>query len=205
MKRRTNIEKVFDFTRICEKLIETRRYKNTPLMKEKESVADHSWKLATMSLVIGKILDLKIDSEKALKIALTHDLVEAICDDVDYFLVFTGVVSPEEKEAKEAKAIKKINKSLPLDIGQEIEELWEEYQYGKTPEGKYIKALDKIEGIDHMIYRKVIDHPDKIATYADKAVLNFPELRPILREVKIRLKKLYQDLNVDWKKEYDLV
>lgn len=200
-----NINSLLEFSKICEKLKQTKRFKHTPLMIEKESVADHSWKVSMLAITIIESLNLHLNIEKALKIALVHDLPEAICDDTDYYLVFSGQVSPEEKEKKELNAAEEVKQVLNNPFGDEIFELWQDYQFGLSREGRFIKAIDKIEGINHMIYRELIDYPDKIAHYADKAVTNFPELKPVPKEVKLRLKKLYENQNVKWKKEYDLV
>jgi hypothetical protein len=68
-----------------------------------------------------------------------------------------------------------------------------------------VKALDKIEAINHMIVLGVdcYDYPDLIALYPIPAVRNFPELKPILKELHKRLKPEFAKLNWEWKKEYD--
>ena len=43
------------------------------------------------------------------------------------------------------------------------------------------------------------------ATYADKAIKNFPLMLPLYRKVKDILKMRYQEWGFEWKEEYDSV
>ena len=206
MTNKHKIEKLFDFMEISHQLKKTLRYKNVKEMPWKESTAGHSWNVALLTFIIADEIDIKLDVLKALKIALVHDLVEAIADDVDHSLIAWGIVSKEEKNKNEIAAMEQIRKSLPERSGQEIYDLWYEYEEAKTPEAKYVKALDKIEGIDHMhcIGTECFDHPELIAPYPMKAVANFPELIPVLDELNKRLKPQFQEKGWEWKKEYEI-
>jgi len=193
-----------DFFVLCEKLIETKRFSDTPEMTNKESVADHSWKLAVMALIIKEAYSIDIDATKAIKIALIHDLVEAVVGDTDYSLVFAGLIKHEDKAAKELEGMKILKSTLDQDMGREIEALWLEYENGSSVEGRYIKALDKIEGIDHPIYRNMVKfNPEKLANYADKAISNFPDLLPLLKDTKLRLKAFYEENDIPWEEKYN--
>lgn len=175
-------------------------------MAIKETSADHSWHLALLALVVCVELKINVDTDKSLKIAIVHDLVEAIAGDVDNSLIAFGKMTKEEKYAEELKAIKQLEQSLPLDSGKMIKELWHEYEEGKTKEARFIKALDKIETINHMlaIGTSCFDHPELIAPYPNKAVNNFPELRPVLKEIHKKLKEEYKKMGWPWKPEYEV-
>jgi putative hydrolases of HD superfamily len=199
-----NIEKIFDFLHIVSGLKQAKRYGKYDI--EADSSADHSWRLALMSFVIADELNLSIDLSKAMKIAIVHDLPESITGDIPYMEILNGNVTKQEKQKNEIEAINKIVSKLPEKIGKEIRELWEEYEYSKTKEGAFIKALDKIETIAHVVEKgRDYSDLDLIATYPDRYVNinNFPELIPVLKELKCRLKSEFEKRGLFWKKEYD--
>lgn len=199
------IEKIFEFTKISGKLKDTKRWGDTPQMINKESSAAHSWHLAILVPIICKELNIDINVDRAVMIALTHDLVEAIVGDTDHSLIAKGIKTKEEKHDKESAAIEEFEQSLPPDSGKLIKEAWQEYEKAETREAKFVKALDKIEAINHMINvgMQCYDYPDLIAPYPIKAVRNFPELKPVLQKQHAVLKPEFKKLGWPWKPEYD--
>jgi putative hydrolases of HD superfamily len=112
---------------------------------KRESVADHTWRISLMVVLFSSFLDQKISIEKALKIAIVHDLAEVLTGDKPYFL-YEGKEDLKLLKAKEEfGAMQKITKDLPEEIGNELLRLWQEYEEGKTYEAKFVKALDKME------------------------------------------------------------
>ncbi|EKE27127.1 MAG: hypothetical protein ACD_4C00032G0005, partial [uncultured bacterium (gcode 4)] len=158
-----NLDKLFDFVQLLQKLKENKRWGNTSTFIKKESIADHVWKATVMVFLVYKNMDLKLDLLKILKIALVHDLVEAIAGDTDYHLVYTWQVSKEEKYQNELKSINEIIAILPEKSWKEIYDLWIEYENWDTEEAKFVKLVEKIESIDHVInnWHQCIDIPDK--------------------------------------------
>lgn len=200
---KNNIEKIFNFLFQINQLKLTLRY-STVKKSRGDSSADHSWRLALMVIVLIKELKLDIDELKAIKIALVHDLAECITGDIDYTLIIDGKVKAEDKKEGELKAISKIKKMLPADIGKEIYNLWEEYEEIKSKEAKFIKALDKIETQLHVLQlsKKMIkndSHSEIIYTYSDKHIENFPELKPVLKLIKEKLIKEFKKANITFK------
>jgi len=197
-----NLVKIFDFLNLVCDLKKAKRYEGYDI--EADSSADHSWRVALMTFIIADEIKLDLDILKAVKIALVHDLPEAITGDIIYMKILSGKVTKEEKQEKEIAAMKKIIGLLPKKSGKEIYKLWEEYEYSKSKEALFVKALDKIETISHIIEksRKFTDI-DLIATYPDKHVRNFPKLKPVLKVLKSRLKKEFEKRKLPWKKEYD--
>ena len=197
-----NIEKIFDFLRVVCDLKKSIRYGEYDI--DADSSADHSWRLALMTFIIADEINLCIDKFKAVKIAIVHDLPEAITGDIAYMKIYNGKMSKEEKQKKEIEAMKKLKSLLPEKVGKEINELWEEYEYSKTKEALFVKALDKMETLAHIIEKgKRYTDLDLIATYTDKHVKNFPELKKVLKVLKARLKKEFEKRKLPWKKEYD--
>ncbi|MDD5489928.1 MAG: HD domain-containing protein [Candidatus Moranbacteria bacterium] len=199
-----NIEKLLNFFAIAGKLKQAIRFSAAKKIKG-DSSADHSWRLALMVFTVAEELKLKINIEKAMKIALIHDIAEGLTGEIDYRLIFFGKISKEEKNVREAKAIQKIRKSLPPKLGKEIYDLWQDYENSRSREAKFVKALDKIETTIHLIEagHKKYDFPELIALYPDKAVSDFPELKGFLKAVKERLKKEFRKGKFPWKKEYN--
>ena len=107
-----------------------------------ESVAEHSWQMALMALLMHRHLEQPVDIEKTLKMILVHDLVEAEVGDVPFF--DTGE-RKRLKAAREQEAIGKIRAALDPATGQEIYDLWQEYEAKATVEARFATALDHLE------------------------------------------------------------
>jgi putative hydrolase of HD superfamily len=199
-----NLEKIFDFLHKIENLKSTLRYTSTKSGR-KESVAEHSWRLALFTFVMVDELDLDLDRFHAVKIALVHDLAEALTGDIDAIEIEQGKITKEEKQKLEIEAIKQIKDALPQKAGDEIYSFWKEYNECKTKEAKFIKALDKLETLTQFTETgyKIYDKHEFIANYADKAVSDFPELKDMLKIIKRKLKSEFVKGNIPWKEEYN--
>ena len=200
-----NLEKLVDFFIEVESLKKTYRYSTCP-ENVRDSSADHSWKLAFMASVLGEEVE-GVDLYRAVQICLVHDLAESITGDIDSYRIVLGEITKEQKHQMEEKAMNSIKDKLP-DVGQKIYDLWEEFEEHKTPEAKYAQALDKIEALIHLLNVGYIAREDNAeaeltAKYADKAVKEFPQLKPILDIIKVRLKKEFEKQGFEWKKHYD--
>ena len=104
----------------------------------RESVADHSWRLAVMALLVAGEFP-GIDSEKLVKMCLIHDFGEAITGDIPSFL------KTKKDEVKEEAAISDILENLPENLKIEYKYLFAEMAALETTEAKVFKALDRIE------------------------------------------------------------
>jgi putative hydrolases of HD superfamily len=103
-----------------------------------ESVADHSYRTALMALVMSDSRGL--DTAKAVRLALLHDLPEAL----------VGDAMPEErsgasKVAVETKAMDELLRSLPPKVKSLYSDAWREFLSGKTEEARLVRQLDKLE------------------------------------------------------------
>ncbi len=107
-----------------------------------ESVAEHSWRLAVFALALADQFP-GIDIGRVLGMCIVHDFGE----------IYEGDVSakmeddPQGKLMREEQAVKKLIKRLPDSIGQNILDLWYDYNSAETEESKLVKALDKMETI----------------------------------------------------------
>ena len=85
-----------------------------------------------------------LDVTRAIKVAMVHDVAEAIVGD----LTPHCGVSEEDKHAREKAAMKKIRDMLGnTETAKEIESCWLEYEQQETKESHLVKDLDKLEMI----------------------------------------------------------
>jgi putative hydrolase of HD superfamily len=105
-----------------------------------ESVAEHTWQMALMALLVHRHLEKPVHLEHTLKMILVHDLVEA--EDIPFFE--TGS-RQEQKAQREQEAIENIRQMLNAETGREIYDLFQEFELAGTLEAKFAKALDNLE------------------------------------------------------------
>ena len=198
-----NIKQIFDFLHTVEKLKRTYRFETVNNI-EGDSTADHTWRMSLMTFMIAEELKLDLDILRCLKLALTHDLPEAITGDIDTKKRIKENIESSRKEADEEKAMRELEKLLPKKIGAEIFALWKEYQTGETKEARFVKAIDKIEGVmTHIELSKSLDVPEITASYGHEAMKKFPEIMGLYKIFKQELKQEFKKQNLEWKKEYD--
>ncbi|MDH4330221.1 MAG: HD domain-containing protein [Candidatus Moranbacteria bacterium] len=195
---------IFEFLEVCGRLKFSERFTESPEMP-RESVGAHSWRLALLVMTIHKDLKLDIDLEKSMKLAVAHDLVESISEDIDYCLIANGKATKEEKYENEKVAIEKLRGIASGEVGKEICELWNEYANRKTKESRFVYALDKIEGLISLVEagHTAYSYPEYLPNYANESVAEFPELSDMLVEIKKRLKAEFEKGGIEWKDEYD--
>ena len=102
-----------------------------------ESVAEHSFGVSMLALIFARRLSL--DVEKALSMALIHELAEAELGDVTP----RDNIDAEKKREMEEQAMMQILSEI--DPKGELLELWRDFEYQRTPEGQLVKELDRIE------------------------------------------------------------
>lgn len=131
------------FIQLMEQLKNELRHSWTSTGRQ-ESVAEHSWRLCLMVMTFAPELEHPIDVNRAIKMALIHDCVEAIVGDTPVF----ELMAPTDKARKaqqEQHAIEAIAQRLNSPLGDDIKVLWEEFEAGATREAKVVNALDKLE------------------------------------------------------------
>ena len=150
MDETTNNERldgILEFLRATERLKVVTRSAYTSEGNQ-ESVAEHSWRLCLMALVLREEFP-EIDLGKLLAMCIVHDLGEAIGGDVP---------APEQarrraadpgatKATQEREDLLTLLAPLPASLRQTITALWDEYESAASPEARVAKALDKLETI----------------------------------------------------------
>ena len=107
-------------------------------MDNVESVADHSYSTAIMSMVLSDLEGL--DTEKIIKMALLHDLAESIVGDIT-----PDKMNGERKINMENKAMIQILENLPSSISQQYIVLWYDFQKNSSKEANFLHEIDKLE------------------------------------------------------------
>jgi len=110
-----------------------------------ESVAEHTWRMSLMAVLIEPLLTKKVDTARLLKMIIIHDLVEAEASDVSALDVLRNPGIKIQKAAKEKQAIENLRSALKETNGQEIYDLFYEFENKDTYESKVANALDKLE------------------------------------------------------------
>lgn len=188
---------VIDFLSKINDLQKTLRYGDYP--KFRESTAEHTFKVILMVDYLYKYLNLSLNYQKCIQLAIYHDFGEM---DLEQDVDIKGNASKDirkEKDGYESKKIKELsNKYYAL-----IKNYYNEYKDKKTDEARFVNACDKLEGMIHpLTVKEPIMNHELFATYADKAIKDFPILIPIYKQVKDILKEHYELWGFEWKKEY---
>ena len=131
---------------------------------EAESVADHAFRTALLAWLAAAAAP-DLDRDRVLKLALVHDLAEALAGDpTPYdpaeipadtdaaarraFLNRRHVRSEERRHAKaaaEAAAMADLLADLPAALAAELGALWEEAAAATSPEARFVKGADRLE------------------------------------------------------------
>ena len=149
-------------------------------MDSPESVADHTFSMAIMGMVISDLEE--YDSEKILKMILLHDLSESKIGDYT-----PGQISVEDKRELENNAFEEILQALPDNIKSQYLQIWQEYQEKNSPESMLVSQLDRLEmAMQAKIYQVEGRHSEeKMATFfesAEKSITN-PKLKELFKKI----------------------
>ena len=136
-----------NFVRTLTRAAELKRVKRAGWMRcgigaaSCESVADHTFGVALLALLLPpRVAGLAIDRDRCVRLALVHDLAEAIVGDITPH----DGIDPAEKRRREERAIRELAATLGGDDG-ELLALWLEFEAGATPEARLVRELDVIE------------------------------------------------------------
>ena len=109
-------------------------------LERRESVGEHIFTMALLSLSVIDKYDLKLNVEKVLKMILIHELGEIDVGDIS-LMDTEGIKTKHEKELKGVTRIAEVIKE-PW-----ILELWKEFEEKKTDEAKFAYKMDKLQAI----------------------------------------------------------
>lgn len=192
-----NISGILNLLKLAERLKSELRHSWLSSGRQ-ESVAEHTWQMALMAILVHNHLDKPVNLEHTLKMIIVHDLVEAEAGDVPFFE--TGE-RKAQKSQKEQEAIENIKKMIDAKTGKDIYFLFQEFEEGKTPEAKLAKALDHLEvQIQHNHAEfsswEEIEY-DLVYTKMDEPCSHDAFLQQLCYAVKIQAEKKMQANGVD--------
>ena len=144
-----------------------------------ESVADHSYSMAIMSMVISDLEN--YNSEKILKMVLLHDLAESKIGDYT-----PNQISKEKKKELENKAFFEIVKNLPDSVRTQYLKIWQEYQENNSPESKIVHQIDRLEMVlQAKLYQKEGRPKEKLDSFFESAKIDIvhPKLKELFRKI----------------------
>jgi len=133
---------------ILELLLQANRLKVIPRggwavrgLNDVESVADHSFGVLFVTLILAELMQEPVDREKALTTALLHDLPESVITDIPapalrYF-------PAGAKRQAELNAMTEILDGLPF--GQHLRARWQEFEERTSVEGRLVRDADRLE------------------------------------------------------------
>lgn len=106
-----------------------------------ESVAEHVYALLFLSYYFLPLEDVahNLDVEKVHRALLFHDFAEIAHGDIPYH------EKTEKHELREREAAHGVFDKLPFPLRTTAHESWLEYEEQRSPEARFVYALDKIE------------------------------------------------------------
>lgn len=124
-----------------------------------ESVADHSFRLVLLAWAVAR--ERGLDADRALKVALVHDLAEAeVGDETPFDTALDGQAfeasrfdepAPRNdarraaKHARERAAIAQLAARLPERVASQLRGFVDEYDGQTSAEARLVKELDRVE------------------------------------------------------------
>ena len=117
--------------------------------KRCESVAEHSYGVAMLTMFVSEEHFPELDSLKVMRLALLHDFGEIDAGD----LTPSDGVDKAKKNRMERESVERVCSFSP--VGDRFVELWNEYEAGETPEAKFVRQIEKLEmALQAAVYEK---------------------------------------------------
>ena len=147
-------------------------------LDDSESVAEHSYMMSVMSMVLADMKSL--NSEKVIKMSILHDWAESKIGDF-----MPDEIGYDKKSELENYAMTEILGLLPQKIQSDYQDMWNEFLVRDTPEARLVHELDKLEmALQAKIYEADID-PEKVKPFIISAVEQImdPDVKKILMDI----------------------
>ncbi len=176
------------YSKIINFFFEMGMLKKTPrsgfqfLWSGRESVADHSFRVAMIGFALAR-MDRSVDPFKVVCLCLVHDLPEARTGDQNY-------VNKRYVTVDETGAIADLADSLPF--GDELKELLKEYRDSETAEARLVHDADQLD-----LILELKEQNDLGNAYADKWI-HFARQRLITAVAKEIAEEILTTDSTDW-------
>ncbi|KAI5919790.1 HD domain-containing protein [Camillea tinctor] len=159
-----------------------------------ESIADHMYRMALMSLVCPPALAARLDMAKCTKMCLIHDMAESLVGDIT---PVDGVPKPE-KSRREAETMDYLTRNLLGGVdagiaGQQIRAIWQEYEDSETLDSQFVHDLDKVE-----LLLQMVEYEKRTNRTLDLGEFAYVETRLVLPEMQQWGKEVLRERNEYW-------
>ena len=137
------LEKQISFLLEVDKLKNVLRRSSVTDGSRRENSAEHSWHLCMFALTLAEYAPEDTDISHVIKMLLVHDLVEVYAGDT-YLYDEEG---NKTKSKREHDAADKLYSLLPDGQGEDMKQLWYEFERCDTNEARFANALDRLQPI----------------------------------------------------------
>jgi len=147
-------------------------------LKDSESVAEHSYMMSVMAMVMSDMKNL--NTEKIIKMSILHDWAESKIGDF-----MPNEITEDKKTELEEYAMTELLDELPSKIKNDYYDIWSDYKENLSEESRFVHELDKLEmALQGKIYEKETD-PEKIKPFIISAVEQIvnDDLKKVLIEI----------------------
>ena len=147
-------------------------------LKDSESVAEHSYMMSVMAMIMSDMKNL--NTEKIIKMSILHDWAESKIGDF-----MPNEITVEKKTELEEYAMAELLDDLPSKIKNDYYDIWNDYKENLSDESRFVHELDKLEmALQGKIYEKEAD-PEKIKPFIISAVEQIvdDDLKKVLIEI----------------------
>ena len=147
-------------------------------LKDSESVAEHSYMMSVMAMVMSDMKNL--NTEKIIKMSILHDWAESKIGDF-----MPDEITDEKKSELEEYAMAELLDDLPSKIKNDYYNIWNDYKENLSEESRFVHELDKLEmALQGKIYEKEAE-PEKIKPFIISAVEQIinDDLKKVLIEI----------------------
>ena len=160
-----------------------------------ESISDHMYRMSLITMFAPPSLASKINIPHCTKMALVHDMAEALVGDIT---PVDGVVKAE-KNRRESTTMDYFTRSLLGRVnggltGQEIQDIWQEYEDSETLESKFVHDVDKVELILQMVEYERSNKDAKL----DLGEFSWVAYKIVLPEVKAWAQEILEEREAFW-------
>ncbi|WEW59604.1 hypothetical protein PRK78_005078 [Emydomyces testavorans] len=116
-------------------------------IKDGESISDHMYRMAVMTMLAPPSLAQKLNIPHCTKMALVHDMAESVVGDITPVDIN---ITKAEKARREAEVMEYIAKTLLGGVyggsaGESLRTVFQEYEDNETLEAKFVHDIDKME------------------------------------------------------------
>jgi putative hydrolase of HD superfamily len=132
-----DLSQLLDFLGRMDELKHVLRQNPVSDASRRENTAEHSWHVALATLLFTRYAAEPVDAMRCAALAVLHDIVEV--EEGDTFVYGPEVSS---RRRREERALAVLLSALPPRERELLDEAWHEYEFTKTPEGRYVMALD---------------------------------------------------------------